>query len=227
MKKKSILGIIPAREGSKGLPRKNKLLLNGKPLIAWTIEEAIKSKKINKLIVSTNDEEIISIANDYGCETPFKRPENISTDKSSAYQVISHSLKAFPRFERFIYLQPTSPLRICKDIDSCINYMDINNSKSIVSVSKPKISPHLIYKLKDKKKIQPLIKSKKIINNRQNYPDYYYINGSIYVANTNWYIKRKTFISSETISYIMPQDRSVDIDTIEDFIIADYYLSKR
>lgn len=119
----TFLAIIPARGGSKGVPRKNIRNLAGKPLIAWTIEEAKKSKYINRVILSSDDNEIIEIAKNYNCEVPFVRPKNIAEDNTPGIDPVLHAIKQCPGYDYVVLLQPTSPLRTVEDIDGCIRYM--------------------------------------------------------------------------------------------------------
>ena len=125
---KSILAIIPARSGSKGLPQKNILPLAGKPLIAWTIEVAKESKYIDKLSISTDDEKIAAVAEAHGCDVPFIRPESLSSDKAKTIDVLVHANKYFTEinevYDYLILLEPTSPLRDSNDIDVAMEILD-------------------------------------------------------------------------------------------------------
>lgn len=118
-----ILAIIPARGGSKGVPRKNIRDLAGKPLIAWTIEEAKKSKYITRLILSSEDEEIIEAAKKYGCEVPFVRPIELAQDNTPGIEPVLHAIEKCPGYDYVLLLQPTSPLRTVEDIDGCIEFL--------------------------------------------------------------------------------------------------------
>lgn len=120
---KKILAIIPARGGSKGLPRKNIRELAGKPLIAWTIEAGRKSKYIDRLIVSSEDFEIIEVAKKYGAEIPFVRPKHLAEDESLGLDPVFHALRELPGYDIVVLLQPTSPLRLTEDIDACIEQL--------------------------------------------------------------------------------------------------------
>ena len=140
---KSILAIIPARGGSKGIPRKNIKLLAGKPLIAWTIDEAKKSIYIDRLILSSEDEEIIRIAKEWGCEAPFIRPAELAEDNTPGIDVVIHAIDALKeKYDYLVLLQPTSPLRKVEDIDRCIETCIDRNVPACISVSETMNHPY-------------------------------------------------------------------------------------
>lgn len=142
---KRVLAIIPARGGSKGVTRKNIRNLAGMPLIAWTIEEAKKSKYIDRLILSSEDNEIIETAKEYGCDIPFVRPVHLAEDTTSGIEPVLHALKEIVGYDYVILLQPTSPLRIVEDIDGCIENLIETKSPACVSVTEPTNSPYWMY----------------------------------------------------------------------------------
>jgi CMP-N,N'-diacetyllegionaminic acid synthase len=225
---KTVLGIIPARGGSKGLPRKNILNIAGKPLIAWTIEEARKSKYIDRVILSSEDEEIIQVAISWGCEVPFKRPKELAEDHSRTNEVISDVLiKLSTRYDYIVLLQPTSPLRTVEDIDGCIERCVKNRNNACVTVSETEKSPHWMYYLNSSDSMQPLLNSESANLSRQDLPKVYALNGAVYVAQCQWFIENKSFLTDETLAYIMPKERSVDIDTKLDFQIGNFLLKYR
>ncbi len=223
--KPKILAIIPARGGSKGVPRKNIKNLGGKPLIVWTIEEARKSKYITRLILSSEDEEIIKIAKLHGCDVPFIRPSEIAEDSTPGIVPVLHALSQCPGYDYVILLQPTSPLRTVKHIDESIEYLLQQKAKFCVSVTEPEKSPYWMYTLKDGN-IQPLIKQEKFSTRRQDLPIVYALNGAIYIGQVNALLKEKTFLTEDTIGYIMNNESSFDIDTITDFKICDYLIKQ-
>jgi len=227
LKNKKILAIIPARGGSKGVPRKNIRNLAGKPLIAWTIEEGKKSKYIDRLIVSSEDSEIIEVAKAYGCDVPFIRPQDLASDETPGIDPVIHALKLLPNYDYVVLLQPTSPLRIVEDIDACIERLFETMAPSCVSVTKPEKSPFWMYTLKEKGLMEPLIQQNAIVTRRQDLPDVYALNGAVYVARTEWLLETKTFLTEETTAYIMSKSRSFDIDTEEDFSLCDWMMSRR
>jgi len=221
---KSVLAIIPARGGSKGLPRKNIRKLAGKPLIAWTIEEAKKSKYIDRLILSSDDVEIISVARAYGCEVPFVRPRELAGDDTPGIAPVLHAIAVVSEtYDYVVLLQPTSPLREAGDIDGCIERCISESRFSCVTVSKADQSPYWMYIVNSDNSIAPIIKSTNYIR-RQDLPEVYVLNGAVYVANVAWLKKNKRFVYEETVALIMPENRAVDIDAEEDFIRAQKYL---
>ncbi|KAA8785585.1 CMP-N,N'-diacetyllegionaminic acid synthase [Paenibacillus sp. 4624] len=223
---KKILAIIPARGGSKGVLRKNLRSVAGKPLIAWSIEEAKKSKYIDHLILSTEDTEIITTAEEYGCDVPFVRPIHLAEDDTPGIAPVLHALEHMPAFDYVMLLQPTSPLRSVLDIDLCIERCEENNAVSSVSVNISGKSPFWMYTL-DHNKMKPVINQVEISSRRQNLPDVYELNGAIYIAQTEWLIENRTFLHDETLPFVIPKERSYDIDTEEDLLICDLILRHR
>lgn len=156
---KSILAIIPARGGSKGIPKKNIIGLGGKPLITWTIEEAKKSKYIDRLILSSDDLEIMDVARKWGCEVPFRRPASLAKDTSISIDSVLHAVRKLKEsYDYMILLQPTSPMRSSKDMDGAIEKCISSGADSCVSVLKPKKSPFWSYSIDSKGRLVPLIK---------------------------------------------------------------------
>lgn len=227
-KEKRILAVIPARGGSKGVPLKNIRLVAGKPLIAWTIEEARKSKYIDRTILSSDDKEIMAIARQLNCEVPFIRPAELAQDYVNGIEPALHALETLnEKFEYFVLLQPTSPLRIVEDIDGCIEKCVSQNAPACVTVTSPDKSPYWMYSLDNQGRLKPIIKQEDIALLRQQINSVYALNGAVYVAKTEWFMKNRKFVSDETIAYPMPKIRSVDIDTELDLRICDIFLSGR
>lgn len=226
--KKTIIGIIPARGGSKGIPNKNIKILGGKPLIAWTIKEAKKSKYLDRLILSSDSEQIIDVANKFECETPFIRPIELAQDNTSGVAPVFHALEMLSeKYDYVVLLQPTSPLRKREDIDRCIEKCIDLNWPACVTVTEAKKSPYWMYQVDDSDdRIIPVMKMEKRIGRRQELPKVYLVNGAVYVAHVEWLLNRKDFITDETHCLIMPAERSVDIDTDIDLKFADFLLQK-
>jgi N-acylneuraminate cytidylyltransferase len=218
---KRILAIIPARGGSKTIPRKNIKILAGKPLLAWTIEEAHQSKYIDRLILSSEDAEIIEVAQAWGCEVPFVRPVELARDDTPGIAPILHAIRAIEeQYDYVILLQPTSPLRIVNDIDGCISYCVQESAPACVSVCSTEASPYWMFTLNENNKLTPLMSTEKLIELRQELPSVYKLNGAVYIAKIDYLLKTKQFITEETIAYVMPDVRSWDIDKETDFIIC-------
>jgi N-acylneuraminate cytidylyltransferase len=210
---KTVLAIIPARGGSKGVPRKNIREVAGKPLIAWTIEEAKKSKYIDRLILSSDDAEIIEVAKAWGCEAPFVRPAGLAQDETPGIDPVLHALDMLPGYEVVVLLQTTSPLRCAADIDGCIEQCIASKANACVTVTQAEQSPYWMYMLGNDGAMQPLIKTDESYARRQDLPKAYILNGAVYVAKSEWLRRHKTFVSDETRGFVMPQERSLDIDT--------------
>ena len=224
--KKRFLGLIPARGGSKGIPRKNIKDLAGKPLIAWTIEAAQRSSFLENVVVSTDDAEIAEVAKAHGASVPFLRPAKFAADESPGIDPVIHAIEMMPGFDYVVLLQPTSPLRSTEDIDKAINHCLTLGSPSCVSVVETATHPFLCYSVDDKFQLSPAFSEGLKYTRRQDMPSYYMLNGAIYVAKVDFILKNRSFIGPETIGYTMPDRRSIDIDNELDFEWANFLLSK-
>ena len=224
---KKILGVIPARGGSKGLPGKNIRTLAGKPLIAWTIEEAKKSAFIDRLILSSEDQEIIRVAKVWDCEVPFVRPFELAADETPGIEPVLHALEALPEsYDYVIVLQPTSPLRSVIDIDNCIRMSLEHGACSCVSVTEVDKSPYWMFKIDDTDRLTPLFPGMSLTSRRQDLPVVYALNGAVYVAECSWLKENKTLVADETLGLVMPKERSVDVDTELDLHFLEFLLSR-
>lgn len=218
---KNILAVITARKGSKRLVGKNMLNLGGKPLISWTIEEALKSKYLDNVIISTDDLDIINLFQKYnGINIPFIRPKELSSDDTSSVDVILHALDFYKlkneNFDYVMMLQPTSPLRKSEDIDNSIEELS-EEIKSVISVCETEHSPLWSNKLPSNNSMKNFL-PKQIRNLRsQDLPIYYRLNGAIYISSVKYLIEQNGFLGDQSKAYIMPIERSVDIDTKADF----------
>jgi CMP-N,N'-diacetyllegionaminic acid synthase len=220
-----VLGLIPARGGSKGIPRKNLKNLCGKPLIAWTIESALKSARLDNVVVSTDDEEIADIARQYGAEVPFLRPSELAKDSTPGIAPVLHAIEQLPHFDSVLLLQPTSPLRNVGDIDGVVNFAIQENAESVVSVSESPVHPYWVYK-SENKLLKPFFEHE-FIACRQDLPQALALNGAFYMAKTTWLFENKSFVGSNTHFFLMPKSRSYDIDENEDWIVVESILSRR
>lgn len=223
-----IVAIIPARGGSKGIPRKNIKQLFGKPLIVWTIEHAKKSRYIGRITVSTEDKEIAEISKKYGAEV-IERPEELAKDETPTIDVIFHVLQVI-KAENFepeivVLLQPTSPLRNAQDIDNAIELFLKNDCESVVSVCEVEHSLYWSFEIENRY-LKPIFGGKYLNMRRQDLPKVYTPNGAIYVSTPEILRKYKSFYCSKTIPYIMPPERSVDIDNEIDFMLAELLMRK-
>lgn len=224
IKDKKILGVIPARGGSKEVPRKNIREVRGKPLIAYTISAARCSRLLDRLVVSSEDQEILAIANACGAET-LLRPQELAMDDSPGIDTVLHSIKAYQGYDYVILLQPTSPMRSTRDIDAAIRLCSALKAPACVSVCKAESSPFWMFFIDTGMKMTPLIAGP-IPDHRHELPTVYKLNGAIYIAEVNWLEVKRDFIADETIAYVMPNDRSVDIDTETDLQFFQEQLQK-
>ena len=220
MKKNRILAIIPARSNSKGLKEKNLKIFNGKPLVQWTIEAAKKSKLIDDIFISTDSSKLMKLIKRLNLEVPQLRPKFLSKDSTPMYKVVLHALSIKKNFTHFVLLQPTSPLRTALDIDTLINQAMNTGSTSFVSISEVKDHPRYMYSINKNKKIIKYFNTKKIYN-RQKFEKIYRENGSIYFESIKEFKKDRSFINNKTKGFIMPYIKSIDVDTIYDFRIAE------
>ena len=223
---KTVLAIMPARGGSKGVLRKNIREVSGKPLIVWTIEAAKQSKHIDRLILSSEDSEIIKIAEEWGCEVPFVRPKELAQDDTPGIDPVIHAINFLPeQYDYVVLLQPTSPLRTVDDIDGCIQKCIDIGAPACISVTEPDKSPFWMYTLGEKDQLISLFPQNEVVPCRQALPKVYALNGAVYVANTKWLLKTRSFLSPETVAYFMGKDNSCDIDTELDLQLAELRLS--
>jgi len=228
---KSVVAIIPARGGSKGLPRKNVLPLAGKPLIVWSIEAAENSRYIDRHIISTDDEEIASVARENFGEVPFIRPEQFSTDQSSSYDVLEHAILFLKEenhnYDYVVLLEPTSPLRTSEDIDRALEYLHNNKNiaDSIVGVSHME-STHPVFSIRINPTglISPFKGKVFQILRRQEIEELFFFEGTVYVSKVNALMEQKTFYHNKTLPYIVPRWKSLEIDEMIDLICAEAIL---
>lgn len=225
IKENRIVAIIPARGGSKAIPNKNIKDLAGKPMIAYTIEEALKVKEIDRVIVSTDSKEIASISEKYGAEVPFTRPKNISDDKTPVLpDVIKHAVDYLENegheFDIVVVLQPTSPLRKSKHIEMCVKKLIKTNCDWVATVSKTSSHPFRMRKLEGDKLI-PLIEDKRIFAQRQDMPPVYIINGAVFITWKKTMKEKSPLEGKEWRGVIMNEMEAIDIDTPIDFLMAE------
>ena len=224
---KKILALIPARGGSKGIKHKNIFPLHNKPLIAWTIEAALNSKYIDDTIITTDDTEIAEVSRNYGAQVPFMRPPELAGDKSKTIDAVIHALDTLKNMGRIydvlVLLQPTSPLRDSHDIDEALNIFFDNHEDSVVSVSKTEDSPLLIRTVNHDGKLNKILDVNSTCR-RQDMPEYFRVNGSIYINKIDE-ININTSFNDNRHAFIMKNEHSVDIDEMKDLIIAEYYIN--
>jgi CMP-N,N'-diacetyllegionaminic acid synthase len=227
---KTILALIPARGGSKGLPRKNILPLAGKPLIAWSIEAALHSDICDQALVTTDDEEIASIALQYGATVPFLRPPELASDDARAIDVILHAMD-YERMNDRVYdllllLQPTSPLRNGEDIRHAVELYFQKKATAIVSVCESEHSPLWMNTIGPDLCLKDFLADELQNKNRQQLAEFYRLNGAIYLADWDFLIRERSFFGENTFAYIMDRERSTDIDRELDFKFAEFILQQ-
>jgi len=221
-----MLCIIPARSGSKGLKNKNILPFNGKPLIYYTIQAALKTKKITKIIVITDSLKIAKISKKFGAEIPFLRPKRLSTNNSLAidtYIYVINKLKKKNIFvKEFIVLLPTSPLRNSFDIDNAINLFKKKKADSVLSMKESECPLAWSKKISSSYLVKSPYKFFKSNFNRQYYQKTYVPNGAIYIFNSQKILKYKSYYFKKTYAYLMSKKKSIDVNDIIDFKIAEF-----
>ena len=223
-KDKRFIAIIPARGGSKRLPKKNILPFLGKPLISWTINEALESSYIDLVTVSSEDQEILSVSKKNGAHV-IHRPMSLARDESNSVDVIVHVLEYLKlKYDYFILLQATSPLRTSEYIDGAIEYLINKEADSVVSVTETEHNPLWSNVLPEDGNMKGFIKKDIEGKRSQDLKTYFRLNGAIYVVNIKKFLKFKTFMLEKTYAFIMPQDVSIDIDSISDFVCAEAIL---
>jgi CMP-N,N'-diacetyllegionaminic acid synthase len=227
-----MIAIIPARGGSKGLPHKNMLLLHNKPLIVYTIEAALKSKSIDRVIVSTDDKNIAAIAIEAGAEVPFYRPDYLSSDTASAVDVYIHAVQWVMKHDgtdisKFVVLLPTSPLRTSKDIDAACTLFESKQADTLIAVKETETPPSWICELDQSGKLKNCNFTKvSHMGNRQINKLYYIPCGAIYILDYSVLLNKRTYYTDNTVAYVMPRERATDIDNKMDFEYVEFLMER-
>ncbi len=227
MSKQRILGVIPARGGSKRLPRKNILSLNGKPLISYTINAALESSCIDEVVVSSDDKEILELSSSLGAQV-LLRPDNLASDTASTFDVVKQVVESYPEYTHIALLQPTSPLRTAKHIDEAAALMVEKQANAVISVCEMEHSPLWSNRLDASLSMENFLREEVINKRSQDLDVYYRLNGAIYLVRIDRLLAERSFLLKKDIfAYIMDRWDSVDIDEAIDFEIAGLLLSKR
>tara|TARA_R110001632_G_scaffold97231_1_gene203711 strand:+ start:739 stop:1443 length:705 start_codon:yes stop_codon:yes gene_type:complete len=213
-----ILAIIPARGGSKGIPKKNLIDLAGKPLIAWTIEAALESSLINTIVVTSDSKEILDFSNTYKNIKTIERPINLAEDSSPTEPVISHVLDELNsnEYDYLILLQPTSPLRTSENINEAISLISNNEATSLISVTQPNHHPLKSFVKDENGYLKGLVNNNFPFMPRQELPEVFQPNGAIYIVAVKEFLKNNKLFTDKTIEYMMSSEKSIDIDSLED-----------
>ena len=225
---KSVLAVIPARGGSKGLPGKNIKVLCGKPLIAWSIEAGLGSKYIDEVMVTSDNYEIANVAREFGASVPFLRPTELASDTATTMDTVKHVIdfyenKLHKKFDYIVLLEPTSPLREREDIDQAIESLLANPSgTSIVGICKTESqNPAFLVKMSEAGFIVGYEDQNMKAMRRQDIEDVYFFEGSIYVSRTDVLLTKNTFYHENTIGYELPKWKSLEIDDLDDFVMVE------
>lgn len=223
------IAVITARSGSKGLKDKNIRLLNGKPLMAYTIEAARQSGCFDCIHVSTDSETYAEIAKEYGAEVPFLRDEELASDTSGSWDVVRAVIQRYHQngqnFERAMLLQPTSPLRTAEDIQNIFKLMDDKGAKVVVGVCEMDHSPLWSNTLPEDGNMNGF-QTQSFLIPRQQLPVYYRINGAAYLIEVDYLMGNGELYGEKSYAYLMPKERSVDIDDMFDFLLVETYMKK-
>ena len=224
-----IIAIIPARSGSKGLPDKNIRILNGKPLIAYSIIQAQEAGIFDEIFLSTDSQEYANIAMQYGANVPFLRSDELASDSASTWDCVKEALEQYhtigKEYDIVVVLQPTSPLRTARDIINAIKKMVRTNADSVVSVCEADHSPLWYNTLPENQSLKGFVRPEIMSKTRQELPTFFRINGAIYAVSTSYFLRRQNIYDGNSFAYIMPKERSIDIDTLFDFSLAEYLFS--
>ncbi|MFN9805821.1 MAG: cytidylyltransferase domain-containing protein [Betaproteobacteria bacterium] len=213
----SVLALITARGGSKGLPGKNIAALGGRPLIAWTIEAARGSRYVDRTVLSSDDDAIIAVALQHGAEVPFVRSAALASDDASSIDVVIDALDRLPRFDIVILLQPTSPLRSVQDIDAALDRLHSTGAPCCVSVRPAEEHPYWTFQLGEGGELRHFCgPSGAMPRRRQDLPPAWCLNGAVYAARCDWLRRERSFLGAGTVAQPMPAERSIDIDSSTD-----------
>lgn len=223
-----VLGLIPARGGSKGVPRKNIKPLAGRPLLAYTADAALAAKSLARVVLTTEDEEIAAVGRACGLDVPFMRPAELAEDTTPTLPVVIHALRtleaAGERFDAVCLLQPTNPLRSSADIDRCVELLQGADSVLSVLAVPHEYNPHWVYFRDEMGMLRLSTGEATPIARRQDLPPAYHRDGSVYVTRTEVVLTEKSLYGKRVLSYLIAPERSVNIDTLEDWERAERML---
>jgi len=224
---KSVIAIIPARAGSKGLPGKNVRPLCGKPLVAWSIESALKSRYVDEVLVSTDGDEIAQIAAQFGAKVPFRRPTGLATDTSTTLSAVEHALDYYSRhlgrqFDLLVLLEPTSPLREDTDIDNMLEHLVASWDRfdAIVSIGEVREHPSIMKRLRGEE-IEPYCHELTRTTRRQDNPPAYFPYGVAYIVKVATLLEEKTFYARRCTYHIVNRYQGYEIDDLHDLLCVE------
>lgn len=226
------LAVIPARGGSQGIPHKNVAIVAGKPLIVWTIEAALRVQSLDRVLVSTDDPLIAEISKEAGASVPFLRPAAMAADDTPGIQPVIHATHWVEKhhdcsLDNILTLQPTSPLRTSDDIANALSLAERTRADSVVSVCRTNHHPYLAKKITPDGRIVDFVSANESFSRRQDLPPVYTLNGAVYIATRSTLLRKRTWFTNRTYAYVMPSERSIDIDEPWDLYLADLILRNR
>ena len=228
-----VLGLIPARGGSKGVPRKNIRFLAGKPLLAYTAEAALAATRLTRIVLSTDDEEIAEVGRSCGIEVPFLRAAELAEDATPTLPVVQHAVHFLEsrgdRFDAICLLQPTNPLRQASDIDGCIELLERAGADTVFTMLSvpPEHNPHWVYFQNADGSLRLSTGEAAPIPRRQELPPAYHREGSVYVARRDVVMKQNSLYGAKVLGFEIERSRSVNIDTLEDWAKAETWVNQR
>jgi len=217
-----VLGLIPARGGSRRLPGKHLRGLGGRPLLAWTVEAGLASRHLDRLVLSSDDPALMALAEELGCEAPFRRPPELATDGASSEAVVGHAWERLPGYDILVLLQPTSPFRTGEDIDRLLERLATGGAPACVSVTRPAKSPYWCYREDAQGRLVPLLEAGDDAG-----PPPWQLNGAIYAVTRAAWSATQRLLPPGVIAYPMPAERSLDIDTELDLAVGECLVRHR
>ena len=221
-------GFIFARGGSKGVPKKNIKLLGGKPLIGWSIEVGMATGLLDKIIVSTDDEEIADVARSFGAEVPFMRPAELASDTAPEWLAWRHAITAVDPFDIFVSLPATSPLRTVGDVVDCIELFKKGDCEMVITAYKASHHPSYDMVFQDEKGYAELVMPPDAaIHRRQDTKDVYNMTTIAYVTTPSFVLNHDSMYEGRMKTVIVPEERGIEIDTMTDFALTEFWLSRR
>ncbi len=228
----SVVALITARAGSKGIVGKNMIPVCGKPLVQWTMEAALLSESLDRVILSTDDDSVADLGRQLGVEVPFERPSALAQDDSSHVDVVLHALEFIEKEtgqmpDWFLLLQPTSPLRTSEDINAAVALIAEEAVDAIIGVEQARQHPALCFKRNDDGFLDTFFESGLKYWRRQDLPEALVVNGAIYVIRVERFLETKKFVPERSVPYLMPEERSVDIDRKMDLVLVEHLLEAR
>ncbi len=222
----TLLALIPARGGSKGIPRKNIRPFCGKPLLQWSIDVALAAPSVDRVVVSTDDPEIAEVARAGGAEVPFLRPPELASDTAPGIAPVLHALEQLPEVSDVLLLQPTSPLRLVADVEAIFALRRHARREAAVSVTPSAKHPAWMFVLSPQQQLEPLLPSEEAAC-RQQLPPAYALNGALYLASRSFLERERSFLTADTLGYVMPLERSLDIDSPQDWQWGEFLMQQQ